>query len=269
MLSSIKTSALLFVLFIILVPGSIEGLFGQDQRNQNPGARRQRPIDQRLIDQQQKKQEELEGQYPVVDYDTPEVTSNSENKNARKIKNSRFDKRHFVSKDSATHIAESSRVIEGYNVPALPVDQSNLIILGEVLSSQAYISNDKSGVYTELQIKINDVIKNNASAQLAQGDEISAQREGGIVRYSNGHKRLYHLAEEGMPQAGRKYVLFLKQIEQSQDFLVITGYEVTTADVVPVDTSHQFRPYAGQDVDGFLKMIRAAINYPKQVPLNN
>jgi hypothetical protein len=256
MLSSKKVTAVLVFVLIILVMGSTLARQNHVPPGQN---RQQRVLDQELIDRQQKKQAELEAQFPTVDYDAPEVGNDPDEVARRKEKNSRYDKRHFVSKDPNPGVSESAVILEGYSVPALPAEQSSLITVGEVLDSHAHLSNDKSGIYTELSIRIQEIIKNAAPSHLTAGRVITGERQGGIVRYQNAHRRLYHLAEEGMPSAGRKYVLFLGAVEHSKDYRVLTGYELSPNGVIPIDTSRQFKTYEGYDPDSFLNVVRAAI----------
>jgi hypothetical protein len=256
MLGSLKTTLFLLIVLSLTILSSALAVHNQEQ-GQTSDTRNQRLIEE------QKKQTELEAQFPTVDYDAPEATNDPEKSARRKETNKHFDKKGLVYRDPTTRISEVARIIEGYDVPALPIAQSSLIISGGVVNSQAYLSNDKRGVYTELTIRVNEVIKNNASAQVAQGDTVIAEREGGIVRYSNGHKRLYHLAEEGMPATGRKYLLFLRTVEGEQDYYVLTGYELSPTRVIPVDLSWRFKGYDGNDVESFLSMIRTAVTQPQ------
>jgi hypothetical protein len=230
-----------------------------EQNSNNPS--------QTLIEQQKKKQDELNSQFPVVDYDEPDITDQA--KLAKlKEKNRHFDKKNLVSQDPTPRVAEAARMVEGADVPALPVRQSVLIIIGDVLDAQAHLSNDKSGVYTEMAVRISEIIKNNTSLPLAQGGEVSVMREGGVVHYSNGHRRLYHMAEEGMPKVSRKYVLFLRTIDQTQDYNLLTAYEISPTGIVPVDFSGRFKAYEGYDIDTFLGVVRTAINQAQQTPAN-
>lgn len=256
MLSSKKVTAGLMFVLIVTVMSSTLARQNHVPPSQN---RRQRVLDHELIDHQQKKQAELVAQFPTVDYDVTEVGNTPDENARRKEKNSRYDKRYFVSKDPNPGVSESAVILEGYKVPALPANQSSLIVVGEVLDSHAHLSNDRSGIYTEQSIRIQEIIKNTVSSHLTAGHVITGERQGGIVRYQNGHRRLYHLAEEGMPSAGRRYVLFLGAIEHSKDYRILTGYELSPNGVVPIDTSRQFKTYEGYDPDSFLKVVRAAI----------
>lgn len=266
MLGSKRLTAFLFVVLILMIISSTPAFNKQEQPGQSPNAPGQRRIN---ADELQRKDAERRSHYPVVDYDAPEDTTDPEKLAKRKERNKHFDNRNFVSSDPAPRITESARIMEGYYVPALPVTQSSLIILGEVMDSQAHLSNDKHDVYTELTVHVDEVINNSAHAPVAQGDLITAVREGGIVQYSNGHQRLYDLAGEGMPAAGWKYVLFLKAIKQSQDYELLTGYEISPTGIVPVDQSSQFKSYEGYSVDAFLNAVRTAITQPQQTKPGN
>jgi hypothetical protein len=266
MLGSKKLTAVLFVVLILMIISSTLAFNRQDQAGQSPNITNQHRTS---ADEQQKIHAELRSRFPVADYDAPEDTKDPEKLARRKERNKHFDNRNFVSKDPTPRITESAIAFEGYEVSALPVTQSSLIVVGEVLDSQAHLSNDKHGVYTELTVHVDEVINNSSSAQIAQGDTITAEREGGIVQYSNGNQRFYHLAGEGMPVTGRKYVLFLKTIEQSHDYDMITGYELSPTGIVPVDQSLQFKPYEGYSLDAFLNEVRAAIAQPQQTKPSN
>jgi hypothetical protein len=255
MLGSLKMTFVLLAILVFTVISSTLALHNQGrQQNQNVP-------DQKLIQEQRKKQEHLRSQFPIVDYDAPEITDPKEH-SKRKEKNKRFDKRNLVSGDPTTRVTSMARVIEGYNIPPLPVSKSGLIITGEVLTSQAYLSNDKSGVYTELTIRVQEVIKNSLPVRVNKRDLITVEREGGIVRYSNGHQRLHQLAEEGMPTVARQYVLFLRDMEQGEDYYLLTGYELSPTGVVPVDDSQQFKAYEGYDTEALMSAIRSAIQQP-------
>lgn len=262
MLSSKKLTVILLSLLIFLTLTSTAALENQAKLTQSSNSQ-----SQALIDQQKKKQDNLRSQFPVVHYSEREGADRDQLAR-RKEKNSHFDKRNLVNEDPNPLVTEAARTIEGIDTPALPVAQSSLILLGDVLDSQAHLSNDKGGVYTDLTIRISEVIKNDERVALAQGSGISVLREGGIVRYSNGHQRLYHMAEEGMPRTARKYVLFLCAIKQSQDYELLTAYEISAAGILAVDLSRRFKAYDGYDLNVFLDIIRTAMSHTTQTPSN-
>ena len=81
-----------------------------------------------------------------------------------------------------------------------------------------------------------------------------------VVLYPNGHKRAYWFRGWGMPRAGRRYVLFLIRQGEAGDYRILTGYEISEGQVIPLDDSWQFGQYRCRAEDAFLSAIRASIN---------
>jgi hypothetical protein len=120
-------------------------------------------------------------------------------------------------------------------VSALPVTQSDVILVGEVTDAKAYLSNDRVGIYSEFAIRADEVLKNGSPLLITPTGSVVLEREGGRVRFPSGSVQRYAIANQGMPQVGKRYLLFLKSIEDDQDFSIITGYELNTGRVSPLD----------------------------------
>jgi hypothetical protein len=133
--------------------------------------------------------EELLDRLPEADYNAPD-TSDPEQPSRRRAKNSRHDKKGLVVKDSGTRIMVTDVLHEGKERWPIPAGESDAILVGEVQGRRTFLSNDKSGVYTELTVEVVEVLKGDPS-QLILGGKITAERTGGVVRYPNGHRRLY------------------------------------------------------------------------------
>lgn len=143
-------------------------------------------------------------------------------------------------------------------------------MVGEVLSSQAYLSSDKTGVYSEFRIEISEVLKNASGATLISHSEVIATREGGIVRFPSGRQQRYTTAQQGMPMVGRRYVFFLRCNVSGQDFSLLTAYELRNDRVLPIDGYGDkgeprlisFTKFEGMDETVFLKAVADAISKP-------
>lgn len=204
---------------------------------------------------------EFLSQYPVVDYDALKP-DDPEKIIKRSTKSSRFDKHNFVSKDPANHVTVSEIYSDARaNIPALPTAASEAVVIGEVLDAQAHLSNDKTGIYSEFTIRVNEVLKGGSVNVVSAGSTIVATRIGGIVRYHNGHRRLHHISGEGMPRVGKQYLLFLKSVGQDL-YSILTGYELAASGMIPVDYERQFAIYRGYEKEAFLKAVRDAIAQP-------
>lgn len=202
-------------------------------------------------------------QLPTADYNAPE-TNDPETRDRRRVRNSRYDKREVVDKNSDTSITLTQVQYEGEERWPLPTSESDVVVVGEVQGRQSYLSNDKSGVYTEFSVSVSEVLKGDP-AQINQGVTITASRAGGVVRYPDGHKRLYLVSGGGLPLDGGQYVLFLKANGQDQDYSILTMYQLGLDDVIPIDEGRQFEAYRGQKKSEFIKTIRDKITKAPQL----
>ncbi len=178
--------------------------------------------------------------YPIADYDEAEP-SDPDKRTARKQTQRRHNKFIWAVKNPHPETAEVVSMPEGlFDFAALPVTESDVIILGDVLAAEAHLSEDKTNVYSEFTIRVNTVFKRINSTALADKSIITIERVGGFVRYPNGRKLLYRTASSGMPRVGGRYLLFLTAIAQSLDYTILTGYELGEKNVSPLDSSPQF-----------------------------
>ena len=63
--------------------------------------------------------------------------------------------------------------------PALPIIQSDAIVIGQVTSAQAHLSSDKTNVYSEFVVRVNDVLKSDRFGLPGVGGFITTTRPGG------------------------------------------------------------------------------------------
>ena len=152
-------------------------------------------------------------------------------------------------------------------MPALPIAQSDAVVLGEVTDAQAYLSDDRSGIYSEFTIRIDELLKNDSQSSLAAGNMAVAERPGGKVRFPSGKVQRYGIDKQGMPRVGGRYVLFLKSNGAGQDFSIVTGYELLNGTVFPLDSVRSgngnsalpFDTYKGANEINFLASLRDAV----------
>jgi hypothetical protein len=208
---------------------------------------------------------EYESQFPVVDYNAAEPKTVEEIA-LRKAKGKRYDNQDFVSR--IPHPKDWETTLSDY-APPRPTDihtlPSKIVVIGEVLNSQAYLSNDKSGVYSEFSIRVEEVIKTNNLDKVTESNLITADRMGGFVRYPNGQKVLYSISG-GMLRIGRRYVLFLSNNDQSPNYYLAKGYELTSIGALWMDGR---KKYEGTDEAIFKKSISEEIDkFLKELPTN-
>jgi len=195
----------------------------------------------------------LHARFPSVEYDEQQSSDPAE-RAKRSKRNKHYDGRRLVMENpspSGTATIVDSEVF--FELPALPVDESDWILIGDVLSAEAHLSNDRNAVYSEFRLQVCETLRGSLSSQ-----EIVISRMGGVVRYRSGHSERYEIAGQNMPALRKRYLLFLKQTEDPQAFEMITAYEINSAGVIPLDYGSQFQAFKGTDSSSFLKTVRDA-----------
>lgn len=250
-----KKAWLLLLCALALV--TVTAMAGLRSPNQQPAPRHQA-----------QKFETDDSHWPVADYETPEPV-NPKDRILRKLRNSRYDGGGPV-KESTPE--SEVTLINEIEYPALPVADSDAIVLGEIISAQAHLSNDKKRVYSEFSVRIGELLKDNKCAPLAPNSVIATERPSGKVKFPSGHVKKYHTEGQGMPQAGRQYLFFLKYNEERDNYYLVTAYELRDGKVFPVDGSiadkgsrkWSFDVYYDATSESFLKDVREAIKNPSQ-----
>lgn len=208
-----------------------------------------------------------EDKLPIVDYDAPEP-GNANDKARRHTRGKRFDGSLMVAEPHPE--AGARGILDSWmqSLPAIPVAASDAIVIGDITNAQGYLSPDKTGVYSEYTVRVDEVLKQSSAAPIVTGGFVDAQREGGRVRFPSRRVQSYITHYQGVPVAGRSYVLFLKRNEQADVFILLTGYEQRDGRVYPLDgvdlppgatEISQFAAYKGVDKATFSKALKSAL----------
>jgi hypothetical protein len=184
----------------------------------------------------------------------------------RLSRNGRYDKSASKPFDQLPPEATSSGLVSEWDVylPALPTAQSDVIILGEILDAGAFLSNDKTGAYSEFTVNVIEVFKNNGS--LNDG-RLTVERQGAKVELPSGRIFDVEVIGQRMPQVGHRYVLFLNYNKETRDYFILTGYEIADDKVSPLDTTQKFAVYENVDAKSFLSDLESAIRHPLAPPI--
>ncbi|MFN0277737.1 MAG: hypothetical protein ACKVRN_03950 [Pyrinomonadaceae bacterium] len=178
-------------------------------------------------------QEEVK-KYALADYDAA-LPDNPQIREERRRKSQRYDSQNLVMRNPGPNRSGVERYDEVPPPPVFPVSESTFIVTGKIERADAFLSNDKLGVYTEFTIRIHEMLKKPFSSKLGVGDTIIADRAGGAVRYSTGQQLLYRYAERDLPLLDSSVILFLTCGTQSPNCEILTGYEVSDQKVSPLD----------------------------------
>ena len=152
------------------------------------------------------------------------------------------------------------------NLPGLPTAESNAVVLGKVVAASAYLSNDKSNVYSEFTIQVEEIFKDE-SGSLNLSGTVVALREGGRVQLPDG-RILYVMSDQGLPRKEWRYVFFLKYNSSANDYNIITGYLLNQGIVSLLDEVDlgRFSTYKNMDEQNFLNTVKAAVVNPPEAP---
>lgn len=202
-------------------------------------------------------------QTPVALYSAKLPADRAEQK-LRVARNSRYDKRvpmtfAELAPDTTAYSTNSHWWL---GIPALPAAESDAVVIGKIGGVNAYVSNDKTGAYSEFTIRVKRVFKNDS--RLSAGSLV-AEREGANVQLPDGRIVRYGIAGQGMPQVGSRYVLFLQYNEAVKVYDIITGYELRNRSVFSLDNAvERFTAYTGTDEQSFLSAVQSAVSHPPQ-----
>jgi len=198
---------------------------------------------------------------PLALFNAAEPKS-KEQRATRQARNSRYDKANWV-KENPPGVYPLPLISDWLiNLPALPTTQSDVVVVGRVIQGEAYLSNDKTAVYSEFTIEVEEVLKDDR-ALLHSNGIIAAERPGGDVQFSSGRIEQYRVANQGMPEVGRKYLFFLKRNDEDQYYRIVTGYKLHSEHVFPLDTGDQFAAYERSTENAFLNMVKESVGQEK------
>lgn len=241
----------LTIALLILVLGTLGLTFAMRNQTRNP-----QTVDSEAL----KRHQEKKKKFPIAEYEEAELTDPKRNQ-ARKEKKLRHNNFSIVAKNPPEWQAERMFIDEGLAfTPALPIAKSAYILLGEVKTAEAHVSENKQNVYSEFTVLVTDVLKT-ANSSITQGTEITVDRIGGFVKYPNGRTVLYRVSGKNMPAVGERYVFFLTSAN-NQDLIILTAYQLGANGITPLDDSPQFEQFQGTQQEAFLQTLRDTLTKP-------
>ena len=212
---------------------------------------------------QDKRQPDL----PIVDYEK-EISKPKDP--ARKQKGERFKGQgNFDRRKAIAQLPDGFEVATTIThwwigLSALPVDRSDVVIRGTITGREAYLSDDRTGIYSEFLVQVAETFKD-STGTIAAGTPLTVNRSGGRVHFASGKTQEYRVYGQDMPRPGREYVLFLRRTADG-DLLILTGYELAYGYVHPLDGEETqdprsdlpFAKYRGKEATSFLQELRDA-----------
>lgn len=173
----------------------------------------------------------------VLDIDAYKKKPKNEN---RKKKNKRLNQQWKKSKITELPDGVEELPIISNNFAwraALPTPISDAIVIGTVKSRSAHLTESETFVYSEYEVEIESIYKDN-SKKLKAGDSVMADRLGGSVKFKSGKVQHYKIANQGSLKPNSRYLLFLASDganKSSGDYFITTGYRLTGKKATPID----------------------------------
>jgi hypothetical protein len=219
-----------------------------------------------------------ENQYPIAEYSVGS-SADAERDTKRRARGRRFDFKHPRLSSEEIQQLELSEDSPEINLngpwshdpvePALPVGGSSTVLVGEVMEAKAYLSEDRTQVYSEFTVKVAELLLDKSPSRISVGDTVAVTRIGGRVRLPSGKVLVRGQLGRSMPRQGGNYLLFLSYSEEGGDFSLLTGYELLGGHVQPLDGMSVgggkvpqlagYEVFAGADEGHFLMKVREAI----------
>jgi hypothetical protein len=141
--------------------------------------------------------------------------------------------------------------------PGLPV-RCAAVVIGTVLSADAFVSEDRDFVYSDYKIKIERILKSDIGRAFQVADNITAWVPGGSVHFPSGHTRHFLIDGRGFPEVGGQYVLFLgREDPRLNEYEIWTAYELKNGVVLPLDAPN--KRFENTSADELLVTIQNAV----------
>lgn len=199
---------------------------------------------------------------PVVGEFQRQPESDAEEKR-RKIREDRYEndaaRAHAPIRDPGTLVgteSTSSTIIDSIIVSDGGPGISPAVVIGTVLGGKSFISKNHTAVYSDYQIRIDEILKPDATATLAVGGAVVASRPGGAIQFPSGHRRYFLILGQGLPEIGSRYVLYLwKPVPNQPVWEIISGYQLKDGRVYPLDEVNE-RSYDGMSEPVFLDLVK-------------
>ncbi len=128
----------------------------------------------------------------------------------------------------------------------LPVAKSDLIIVGRVVSGEAFLSENESAVYSEFHVRTEDVLRATARSGIARETTITAIRWGGMLELPSGRVVRVEQANERLPHLGGRYLMFLDYERPFDGYRIITAYSLEGNQAQTLDGARGVFPDTGR-----------------------
>ncbi len=117
---------------------------------------------------------EFKATFPIVEYSYEGISSP-----ARRAKSAKYGKVPVIDPNLIGNKREVAFLDWEVGLPPLPINKSQVIVIGRIVEANAFLSDNKQSVYSEFKIQIENTLKNELVQTLDPGESLFAERQGG------------------------------------------------------------------------------------------
>jgi hypothetical protein len=107
-----------------------------------------------------------------------------------------------------------------------------------VIKVQPYLSADRSRIYTEITIRVDEVLKQDRASRISVNKTLVIDRLGGVLRLRTGQvvRDDVQIDNLGVTQLGKRYVLFAHNANNGSDVSLMNSCELIDGEVFTNDS---------------------------------
>ena len=165
-------------------------------------------------------------------------SSNPKERELRRAKNTRYN---AGGADLTLERPQDSEIFFEHIWPAvrfIPAADSAVVVVGRVIKVQPYLSSDRSRIYTEMTVAVDNLLKGNEQNRVAANKTVVIDRLGGMIELKTG--RIVgddtQIDNLGYLKLDRRYVVFAQATNDGNDLSLIKSYELVDGKVFTNDS---------------------------------
>ena len=164
-------------------------------------------------------------------------SSDAKEREARRAKNVRYN---IGGRDLTTLNPDVESFIEQVwpRGELVPASESAVVVTGTVVRVQPYLSGDRSRIYTEITVQVEEVLKRDRNGLPSGAKTVVIDRLGGALKLKTGRIVRDDVQIDGLgkPNLGKRYVFFARRANDGSDISLIKSYELADGKVFTNDS---------------------------------
>jgi hypothetical protein len=140
---------------------------------------------------------------------------------------------------------------------------ADAIVIATVKSEASFLTEDESFLYTNHQLTVEDVLKDNPDSPLRADDTITTTRTGGIITLNG--KRVFAVNKSALPlQLNKRYLLFLTYLPERAAYVADNlSYQLTNGKIIKATAGQGYpEEESGKDSATLIETVRDATARP-------